>query len=219
VRIAVDQHRLVRELSRDSGMHFLDERGNVELARADARPQVRHHLSDARDDRRRREVDDEVVPILEDARFVDPDAVPARRDDRRLDRVHLANLRGRVRRVPALADTTIRLLGQEPLAGRIPTSDVLALAEVLDRAGFQYLEVSGGGVFDSAVRRGIESPWERIRALKARTNTRLGLALRGRFLVGPRPVEADFIRRFVASAAASGIGSFGSTIRSTTSRT
>jgi oxaloacetate decarboxylase alpha subunit len=110
--------------------------------------------------------------------------------------------------VPALADTTIRLLGQEPLAGRIPTSDVLRLAEVLDRAGFQYLEVSGGGVFDSAVRRGIESPWERIRAIKARTHTRLGLALRGRFLVGPRPVDSDFIRRFVASAAASGIEVF-----------
>jgi oxaloacetate decarboxylase alpha subunit len=110
--------------------------------------------------------------------------------------------------VPALADTTIRLLGQDPLAGRIPTSDLLDLAEVLDRAGFQYLEVSGGGVFDSAVRRGVESPWERIRSLKARTKTRLGLALRGRFLVGPRPVDAEFIRRFVASAAASGIEVF-----------
>jgi len=110
--------------------------------------------------------------------------------------------------VPALADTTIRLLGQDPLAGRIPTSDLLDLAEVLDRAGFQYLEVSGGGVFDSAVRRGVESPWERIRSLKARTKTPLGLALRGRFLVGPRPVDAEFIRRFVASAAASGIEVF-----------
>jgi oxaloacetate decarboxylase alpha subunit len=110
--------------------------------------------------------------------------------------------------VPALADTTIRLLGQDPLAGRIPTSDLLDLAEVLDRAGFQYLEVSGGGVFDSAVGRGVESPWERIRSLKARTKTPLGLALRGRFLVGPRPVDAEFIRRFVASAAASGIEVF-----------
>ena len=36
---------------------------------------------------------------------------------------------------------------------------------------------------------GVESPWERIRALKARTKTPLALALRGRFLVGARPVE------------------------------
>jgi len=110
--------------------------------------------------------------------------------------------------VPTLADTTIRLLGQEPLAGRMPTADQLALAEVLDGAGFAYLEVSGGGVFDSAVKRGIESPWERIRALKARVKTPLGLALRGRFLVGTRPVDADFARRFVASAAENGIDVF-----------
>jgi oxaloacetate decarboxylase alpha subunit len=110
--------------------------------------------------------------------------------------------------VPALVDTTIRLLGQEPLAARIPTAEVLRLAEVLDEAGFAYLEVSGGGVFDTAVRRGVESPWERIRALNARTKTPLAMALRGRFLVGSRPVGADFVRRFVASAAESGIEVF-----------
>src|SRR5919197_610155 len=110
--------------------------------------------------------------------------------------------------MPALADTTVRLLGQEPLAGRMPTAEQLRVAEILDGAGFAYLEVSGGGCFDSAVRRGIESPWERIRALKARVKTPLGLALRGRFLVGSRPVDNDFIRRFIASAAANGIDVF-----------
>ena len=110
--------------------------------------------------------------------------------------------------MPALVDTTIRLLSQEPLAGRMPTADLLRLAELLDDVGFAYLEVSGGGVFDSAVRRGVESPWERIRALKARTKTPLAMALRGRFLVGSRPVGGDFARRFVASAAESGIDVF-----------
>src|SRR5213593_213892 len=110
--------------------------------------------------------------------------------------------------MPRLVDTTIRLMSQEPLAGRMPTAEVLRLAETLDEAGFAYLEVSGGGVFDSAVRRGVESPWERIRALKARTKTPLAMALRGRFLVGSRPVGADFARRFVASAAESGIDVF-----------
>jgi oxaloacetate decarboxylase alpha subunit len=110
--------------------------------------------------------------------------------------------------MPRLVDTTIRVLGQEPLAGLMPTAALLRLAEVLDRAGFAYLEVSGGGVFDNAVRRGVESPWERIRALKARTTTPLGLALRGRFLVGSRPVGGDFARRFVATAADSGIDVF-----------
>jgi oxaloacetate decarboxylase alpha subunit len=63
-------------------------------------------------------------------------------------------------------------------------------------------------VFDTAVRRGVESPWERIRALKSRTTTPLALAVRGRFLVGSRPVGGDFARRFVASAAQSGIDVF-----------
>jgi oxaloacetate decarboxylase alpha subunit len=110
--------------------------------------------------------------------------------------------------MPRLVDTTIRVLSQEPLAGLMPTAEILRLAELLDDAGFAYLEVSGGGVFDTAVRRGVESPWERIRALKARTSTPLALALRGRFLVGSRPVGGDFARRFVASAAESGIDVF-----------
>jgi oxaloacetate decarboxylase alpha subunit len=110
--------------------------------------------------------------------------------------------------MPRLVDTTIRVLSQEPLAGTIPTAELLRLAEILDDAGFAYLEVSGGGVFDACVRRGVESPWERIRGLKARVNTPLALAVRGRFLVGPRPVSDELVRRFVLSAAASGIDVF-----------
>src|SRR5438552_18314218 len=90
----------------------------------------------------------------------------------------------------------------------MPTAAVLRLAGILAEAGFGLLEVSGGGVFDSAVRRGVESPWERIRAIRARTRTPLGMALRGRLLVGSRPVDGDFVRRFVASAAESGIDVF-----------
>src|ERR671934_43548 len=110
--------------------------------------------------------------------------------------------------MPALADTTIRLLGQEPLAGRIPMADQLRLAELLDGAGFAYLEVSGGGCFDTPGRRGGESPWGGIPALKARPGAPLGLALRGRFLVGSHAVSAAFVRRFVATAAENGIDVF-----------
>src|SRR5580765_5452984 len=110
--------------------------------------------------------------------------------------------------MPRLVDTSIRVLSQEPLARAMPTAELLRLAEILDGAGYAFLEVSGGGCFDAAVKRGVESPWERIRAIKARTRTPLGLALRGRFLVGDRPVDNDFARRFVASAAANGIDVF-----------
>ncbi len=108
-----------------------------------------------------------------------------------------------------LVDTSLRLLAQEPLAGRVPASLELEACERLDGAGFHVLEVSGGGCFHAAVQRGTESPWERIRNLKRRAQrTPLGMALRGRFLVGTQPVEQDLIRRFVDCAAESGIAVF-----------
>ena len=110
--------------------------------------------------------------------------------------------------MPQLVDTTIRLLSQEPLAGRVSAAGLYELAAELDKAGFACLEVSGGGCFDAAVRRGVESPWERIRSIRARCSTPLGMALRGRFLVGSRPVSSDLVRGFVASAAGSGIDVF-----------
>ena len=108
-----------------------------------------------------------------------------------------------------IVDTTIRLLSQQPLAGNASTATVLEVAELLDGAGFAGLEVSGGGCFDAAVRRGVESPWDRIRALKARCpRTPLQIAVRGRFLVGSKPVSDDLVRRFILSAAESGIDVF-----------
>ena len=108
----------------------------------------------------------------------------------------------------ALVDTSIRLLSQEPLAERVSTSRLLQVADLLDGAGFAALEVSGGGCFDATVRRGVESPWELIRALRARCSSPLGIALRGRFLVGTRPVSRDLVGRFVRTAAENGIDIF-----------
>ena len=110
--------------------------------------------------------------------------------------------------MPKLVDTTIRLLSQEPLAGSLPTAEIFRVADVLDDAGFACLEISGGGVFDATVRRRVESPWERIRGIKARVSTPLGIALRGRFLVGSRPVSGDIVGRFVSCAAENGIEVF-----------
>jgi oxaloacetate decarboxylase alpha subunit len=111
--------------------------------------------------------------------------------------------------VTRIVDTTVRLLSQQPLAGTISTAGVLEVAEILDAAGFAALEVSGGGCFAAAVEHGSESPWERIRALNARcTRTPLQMALRGRFLVGSKPLPDDLVRRFILCAAESGIEIF-----------
>jgi oxaloacetate decarboxylase alpha subunit len=111
--------------------------------------------------------------------------------------------------VTRIVDTTIRLLSQQPLVGTISTARVLEVAEILDQAGFAALEVSGGGCFDAAVQKGTESPWERIRGVKARCRTTpLQMALRGRVLVGSRPLSDDLVRRFILCAAESGIEIF-----------
>jgi oxaloacetate decarboxylase (Na+ extruding) subunit alpha len=105
-------------------------------------------------------------------------------------------------------DTTLRLLSQDPLARTLSSATILHLAEKLDEVGYSALEVSGGGCFTTAVERGLESPWERIRAVRGRTRTPLAMALRGTFLVGGRPAADDLVRRFVLCAAESGIDVF-----------
>ena len=60
--------------------------------------------------------------------------------------------------MPKLVDTTIRVLSQEPLAGTLPTAELLRLAEILDGAGYACLEISGGGAFDAAPHRRVERP-------------------------------------------------------------
>src|SRR3954452_16280915 len=97
-------------------------------------------------------------------------------------------------------DTTLRLLSQDPLARTLSSATILHLAEKLDEVGYSALEVSGGGCFTTAVERGLESPWERIRAVRGRTRTPLAMALRGTFLVGGRAAAAPFGRCFVLCA-------------------
>src|SRR3954453_8964937 len=105
-------------------------------------------------------------------------------------------------------DTTLRLLSQDPLARTLSSATILHLAEKLDEVGYRALEVSGGGCFTTAVERGLEGPWERIRAARGRLRTLLVMALRGPFLVGGRPAADYLVLRFVLSAAESGIDVF-----------
>ena len=110
--------------------------------------------------------------------------------------------------MPQIVDTTIRLLSQEPLAGKLPTGEVLRIAEILDRGGLRLSRGLG------------------------RRRFRLGGPARGREPVGadprdrrahddaarprpPRPVprrlparSADIVRRFVSCAADNGIDIF-----------
>ena len=91
--------------------------------------------------------------------------------------------------MPQLVDTTIRLLSQEPLAERVSAAGLYELAGELDKAGFSSL----GGVGRRLLRiapcgAGWRAPGS-ASARSARCSTPLGMALRGRFLVGGRPVS------------------------------
>ena len=87
-----------------------------------------------------------------------------------------------------LVDTSIRVLSQEPLAGRCRPPSFASRRSSTGRATPTWRS-RAAAPSTRRCRRGVESPWERIRAIRARTQTPLMLALRGRFLVGSRPVE------------------------------
>ena len=110
--------------------------------------------------------------------------------------------------MPKLVDTTIRLLSQEPLAGRLPTAEVLRVAEILDRpasrASRSPAEVSSTPPCAAASR----APGSASARSRAASRRRSGIALRGRFLVGSRPVSGDIVGRFVSCAAENGIDVF-----------
>src|SRR3981081_482665 len=110
--------------------------------------------------------------------------------------------------MPRFAATTLGLISQAPLARTLSSATVLRLAEKIDKVSNRAREVSGVGCCTTAVERGLESPWERIRAVRGRTRTPLVMALRGTFLVGGRPAADDLVRRFVLCAAESGIDVF-----------
>ena len=58
------------------------------------------------------------------------------------------------------------------------------------------------------VRRRAETPWERIRAIKARVSTPLGIGAPRSLPRAPKPVSGDIVGRFVSCAAENGIEVF-----------
>ena len=108
-----------------------------------------------------------------------------------------------------LVDTTLRLLSQEPLARTLSTRDACcASPRSSTRSATARSRSRAAAASRPPSSAAVESPWERIRALAARTRTPLAMALRGTFLVGGRPADADLVRRFILCAAESGIDIF-----------
>lgn len=105
-----------------------------------------------------------------------------------------------------IVDTSLRDGHQSLLATRLPISDVLPVAEILDKAGYYALEVWGGAVFDSCIRFLNEDPWERLRLIrKACPNTKLQMLFRGQNILGYRHYSDDLVEKFVQKSLSNGI--------------
>jgi len=108
-----------------------------------------------------------------------------------------------------ITDLVLRDAHQSLLATRMLTSDMLPIADKLDKVGFWSLESWGGATFDSCIRFLNEDPWERIRQLKkAMPNTPMQMLLRGQNLLGYRNYADDVVDKFVERAAANGVDVF-----------
>ena len=88
--------------------------------------------------------------------------------------------------MPALVDTTVRLLGQEPLAGRLPTSEQIRIGAILGQAGFAWSFMGALGLRTSLrFGTGVTCPTFRYHpAVVAQAAATLGAMFPGRFWLG-----------------------------------
>ena len=109
----------------------------------------------------------------------------------------------------AVTDVALRDGHQSLLATRMLTSDMLEIAEKMNKVGYWSLETWGGATFDSCIRFLNEDPWERIRKLKkAMPDTKMQMLLRGQNLLGYRHYADDVVEKFVETAAKNGVEVF-----------
>ena len=115
-------------------------------------------------------------------------------------------------RTIAVVDQTLRDAHQCLWATRMTTAHMLPVAELMDRIGFQRIEVIAAIQFDVCVRFLKEDPWERVRLVRKRiTHTPLSSFFRSKNLVSfdfvPDDIVAFWVERLIANGVAE-IGSF-----------
>ena len=81
-----------------------------------------------------------------------------------------------------LIDVTLRDGHQCLWSTRMTTETMTPILSTIDRAGYAFLNIMGGAVFDVCVRYLHENPWERLALLCSRTSTPCDLLTRGQSL-------------------------------------
>lgn len=100
-------------------------------------------------------------------------------------------------------DTTLRD-GQSSLwAYGMRTDMILPVAAMIDRAGFEAVEIIASAPFKKCVRELREDPWERLRLVRQRMQTTPLRAIRGRYMsafhITPQVIEDLWIERLAAN--------------------
>ncbi len=96
-----------------------------------------------------------------------------------------------------IMETVLRDAHQCLVATRMRTEDMLPIAAALDDIGYWALETWGGATFDATLRYLKESPWERLRKLRAAMpKTRFQMLLRGQNVVGYHNYPDDVVAGF-----------------------
>ncbi len=105
-----------------------------------------------------------------------------------------------------LIDLTLRDAHQSLWSTRMTTAMMLPAAPVLDRAGFEAIDLIGGAVFDVCVRFLREDPWERMRIMSgAITRTPLIVMTRAQSLFTFEFFPDDIVELTARRIAANGI--------------
>ena len=105
-----------------------------------------------------------------------------------------------------VVDTTFRDAQQCLWATRMTTPMMLPVAERLDQAGFDVIEVVGAVQFDACVRYLGENPWERLRLLRERIRqTPMQALFRSKCVLGFDMVPDDLSELWAERLFASGI--------------
>ena len=103
-------------------------------------------------------------------------------------------------------DTTLRDAHQSLWSTRMTTAMMLPVAPILDRLGFEAIDLVGGAVFDVCVRYLLEDPWERMRIMsRVITQTRLIVMTRGQSLFTFELFPDDVVELTAKRIAANGI--------------
>lgn len=103
-------------------------------------------------------------------------------------------------------DTTLRDAHQSLWSTRMTTAMMLPVGPILDRLGFEAIDLVGGAVFDVCVRYLLEDPWERMRIMsRVITETPLIVMTRGQSLFTFELFPDDVVELTARRIAANGI--------------